>query len=143
MVLDVIAREITRRFERAFAILLSLVTLSLSLSLSFFSRGTPLFHLFLSTVSAVCRRRATRLFPLFHGWYPPLPSPLSLSLSLSLPFPLLEAAGRPLWHRREPAFISHLPLFFISDIRIYHRDPGRHSNWRARGGRETNQGPHG
>lgn len=41
-------------------------------------------------------------------------------LLLPLPPP---TAGEPLRNRREPALISHLPLFFISDIRIYHRDP--------------------
>lgn len=69
-----------------------------------------------------------------------------------LPRPLPQGE-QPLWHRREPALISHLPLFFISDIRIYHRDPagtplegrgrGAGRGWRrikGHGGREKGRG---
>lgn len=64
-------------------------------------------------------RRATRVLPFLKGGILatiPERGPTFLS-------PPPRCGGNPLWHRREPAFISHLPLFFISDIRIYHRDP--------------------
>lgn len=57
--------------------------------------------------------------PLFEGWYSDYHPRTWPNLSFTPP----RSGGNPLWHRREPAFISHLPLFFISDIRIYHRDP--------------------
>lgn len=50
------------------------------------------------------------------------------------PFPPPPPPGEPLRNRREPALISHLPLFFISDIRIYHRDPAGTPLERAEGG---------
>lgn len=66
-------------------------------------------------------RRCTAISPL----YTRLSSPPLRTKRLSRnprSFPALFYE-QPLWHRREPALISHLPLFFISDIRIYHRDP--------------------
>lgn len=73
--------------------------------------------------------------------YTRLSSPLRERLSRNArSFP----GEQPLWHRREPALISHLPLFFISDIRIYHRDPAG-TPLESRGeegeGMETNRGP--
>lgn len=66
-------------------------------------------------------RRCTAISPL----YTRLSSPPLRTKRLSRnprSFPALFYE-QPLWHRREPVLISHLPLFFISDIRIYHRDP--------------------
>lgn len=87
----------------------------------FFSRGAPLFHLPRHVLFSkrLLERRAFLL-------------PLDIQpLLLPLPPP---TAGEPLRNRREPALISHLPLFFISDIRIYHRDPAGTPLERAEGG---------
>lgn len=111
MVLDVIAREITRRFQRAlsrhlllfpppsFTLHRSPSPLHTRTTQPFFSGGAPLY---------------TRLSS------PPLRTKRLSRNPRSFPALFYE---QPLWHRREPALISHLPLFFISDIRIYHRDP--------------------
>lgn len=111
----------------------SLLVLSLSITPSplhiaqqpFFSGGAPLFHLYTRLSSPPLRQNVCR--------------------ETRVPSPPPSTGEQPLWHRREPALISHLPLFFISDIRIYHRDPaGTSLEGRGRGrgeGMETNQGP--
>lgn len=119
----------------------SLLVLSLSITPSplhiaqqpFFSGGAPLFHLYTRLSSPPLRQNVCR--------------------ETRVPSPPPSTGEQPLWHRREPALISHLPLFFISDIRIYHRDPagtplegrGRRAGrgWRrikGHGGREKGRG---
>lgn len=91
-------------------------------------------------------RRCTAISPL----YTRLSSPPLRTKRLSRnprSFPALFYE-QPLWHRREPALISHLPLFFISDIRIYHRDPAAtplegQREEEGEEGMETNRGPRG
>lgn len=119
----------------------SLLVLSLSITPSplhiaqqpFFSGGAPLFHLYTRLSSPPLRQNVCR--------------------ETRVPSPPPSTGEQPLWHRREPALISHLPLFFISDIRIYHRDPagtplegrgrGAGRGWRRRateGGRKGGGG---
>lgn len=127
MVLNVIAREITRRFERAFIVSLppslsSFFHFPLSSLFSTDSLSSPEVHRYFTYSFSGCRPFAETCnasSSLFEGWY----SGYHPRTWPNLPFTPPRSGGNPLWHRREPAFISHLPLFFISDIRIYHRDP--------------------
>lgn len=126
MVLDVIAREITRRFERAHLSPprhLPLFPPSLTLPPS------PLHNLFLLQRCTAISPTTTRTF------LQRLLERRAFLLPLDIqPLLLPPTAGEPLRNRREPALISHLPLFFISDIRIYHRDPAGTPLERAEGG---------
>lgn len=96
------------------------------LSKSPLSPSPPLPSSFFHSPSLSLASRTTQ--PFFSGGaplYTRLSSPPLRTKRLSRnprSFPALFYEQPP-WHRREPALISHLPLFFISDIRIYHRDP--------------------
>lgn len=128
MVLDVIAREITRRFERAHLSPprhLPLFPPSLTLPPS------PLHNLSSPEVHRYFTYHDTYFSPTFVGETRVSSTP---RYSTPPPSPPPPTAGEPLRNRREPALISHLPLFFISDIRIYHRDPAGTPLERAEGG---------
>lgn len=148
MVLDVIAREITRRFERALSPSL------LSFFPPFFPPRSFTFHHSLASphrTTTFLLRRCTAISPYTRLSSPPLRQ--NVYRETRVPSPPPSTGEQPLWHRREPALISHLPLFFISDIRIYHRDPagtplegrgrGEGRGWRrikGHGGREKGRG---